>query len=271
MWKNNNIFEEQVFFNTVLIENLSEWEFWTWFLIEKEVGFNWNWIPIKAIMLFSNKHVFLWSKNWQTSDSWITKSIKFYFHSKDTQWELVLWKKIECNLEINVNSHIYFWADNPNEDVACCIVSNIYNITSVWNKSINNVFLDFDYRDLRSASSVIFAWYPNGLYDVKNYLPLLRSWILSSKPEIDFNWERKILIDANVYPGSSWSPVFAIIKPWEYSLIWILTSASTWYFFKEVSDNEKKIPIVFTWIWYLHKIEIIKEIIEKVYRKFQNQ
>lgn len=107
------------------------------------------------------------------------------------------------------------------------------------------------------------------LYDIKNYLPLLRSWIISSKPEIDFNWERILLIDANVYPGSSWSPVFVIIKPWEYSLIWILTNASTWYYFKEISDNKKEIPVVYTWIWYLYKIEIIKEIIEKVCLRFQ--
>lgn len=92
MWNNNNIFEEQIFLNTVLIENLSDWEFWTWFLIEKEINYMWN--NLKFILLFSNKHVFFWKKDWQTSNPWITKLIKFYLHSQDKKWELVLWKRI---------------------------------------------------------------------------------------------------------------------------------------------------------------------------------
>jgi hypothetical protein len=49
-------FEEQIFFNTVLIENLSDGEFGTGFLLQKDLGNGKT-----KHLLFSNKHVF-WGK-----------------------------------------------------------------------------------------------------------------------------------------------------------------------------------------------------------------
>lgn len=60
----------------------------------------------------------------------------------------------------------------------------------------------------KAIENVVFVGYPNGLWDRKNGLPILRKGITASPCLIDFDGEKKFLIDASVFPGSSGSPVF---------------------------------------------------------------
>lgn len=50
--------------------------------------------------------------------------------------------------------------------------------------------------------------YPNGIWDSKHNLPLIRKGITSTHPKYEFNGKPEFLIDAACFPGSSGSPVF---------------------------------------------------------------
>ncbi|MFA5945364.1 MAG: serine protease [Patescibacteria group bacterium] len=61
---------------------------------------------------------------------------------------------------------------------------------------------------------IFFVGYPLRIYDKKNYLPIVRSGITASHPNIPFNGKPEFIIDASVYEGSSGSPVFLdLLKP----------------------------------------------------------
>jgi len=63
-------------------------------------------------------------------------------------------------------------------------------------------------QDIGAIADIIFIGYPYGLWDEKNFLPIVRKGITASPVTVDFNGEKKFLIDASVFPGSSGSPVF---------------------------------------------------------------
>jgi len=63
------------------------------------------------------------------------------------------------------------------------------------------------------AREVIFIGYPSGLFDRKNYTPIVRSGTIATPIQLDFS-RPVFLIDASVFPGSSGSPVFSFEKTW---------------------------------------------------------
>lgn len=63
-------------------------------------------------------------------------------------------------------------------------------------------------EELDALEDVVFIGYPNGIWDAENNLPVIRRGITATPIAIDFQRERKFLVDAAVFPGSSGSPVF---------------------------------------------------------------
>lgn len=61
---------------------------------------------------------------------------------------------------------------------------------------------------INPLEEVVFIGYPSGLWDEKNLLPIMRKGITATPCYYDFMGEKKFLIDASVFPGSSGSPVF---------------------------------------------------------------
>lgn len=67
-------------------------------------------------------------------------------------------------------------------------------------------------EDLDAIEDIVFVGYPNGLWDSKNNLPIIRKGITATPIAIDFEGKPIFLIDASVFPGSSGSPVFLFNK-----------------------------------------------------------
>jgi V8-like Glu-specific endopeptidase len=65
---------------------------------------------------------------------------------------------------------------------------------------------------LDAIEEVTFIGYPSGLYDTKNYLPILRRGTTATPIDVDYEGVPAFLIDASVFPGSSGSPVFIADK-----------------------------------------------------------
>lgn len=61
-----------------------------------------------------------------------------------------------------------------------------------------------------AIEEVTFIGYPSGLYDSKNFVPLARRGVTASPPGVDFQGDPAFLVDAEVFPGSSGSPVFIL-------------------------------------------------------------
>jgi len=66
----------------------------------------------------------------------------------------------------------------------------------------------FNEPELSIAENVYFVGYPDGKYDQSNNLPLMRTGMIASSPKFDFNGKPQFVIDAQVFPGSSGSPVY---------------------------------------------------------------
>lgn len=106
-------------------------------------------------------------------------------------------------------SETYYEHPDVNVDLACVNASQVSH-ENVFYKNLSSDFLvDIDYHKLPPGSSVIFVGYPENRYDVVNNLPLVRRGTISSLPTVDFNGLGQIVIDAQVFQGSSGSPVFA--------------------------------------------------------------
>lgn len=71
--------------------------------------------------------------------------------------------------------------------------------------------------DLGAMEDVIFIGYPSGLFDSHNATPIVRRGITATPVWNNYNNEKRFLIDAGVFPGSSGSPVF-IFNQGSYSM-----------------------------------------------------
>lgn len=110
------------------------------------------------------------------------------------------------NVKNNVVPH-------PNEDIDVAILecTGLFLLLpdQLYFKTVSyDMLASFNESELSVAENVYFIGYPNNRYDQKNNLPLVRTGMIASNPKYDYNWEPVIIIDAQVFPGSSGSPVY---------------------------------------------------------------
>jgi len=74
---------------------------------------------------------------------------------------------------------------------------------------------DQELEGIDVASPVVFVGYPNGMFDQKNYTPIVRQGFIATPPELDYGGAPVFLIDASIFPGSSGSPVFSYAHSWD--------------------------------------------------------
>lgn len=63
-------------------------------------------------------------------------------------------------------------------------------------------------KELDAIEEVVFVGYPNGIWDSKNFTPIIRKGTTATPIALDYEGKKKFLIDASVFGGSSGSPVF---------------------------------------------------------------
>jgi hypothetical protein len=62
--------------------------------------------------------------------------------------------------------------------------------------------------ELKAFEDIYMIGYPNGLWDSKNNMPIVRRGITATAPYLDYNGSKEFLIDIAAFGGSSGSPVF---------------------------------------------------------------
>lgn len=148
------------------------------------------------VLLISNKHVFI------DLNGSITLSFNRKLPDGNPDYGNII------TFEINNISNVYYPHENEDVDLACINVSAIA-LPIAYFKFLNNEFLrPVNYEQVAPGTEVLFVGYPANRYDVVNNLPLIRKGSIASVPEVDFNGRGQIVIDAQVFQGSSGSPVF---------------------------------------------------------------
>ena len=120
---------------------------------------------------------------------------------------------------VNVRSRRWqWWAGHPSEDVDIAVFPLNPILEDLSRRRVAPFFSGVDakllpenspFGDLNAVERILFVGYPEGVYDRKNNLPIIRSGITATPPTVDYEGSPRFLIDASVFPGSSGSPIFA--------------------------------------------------------------
>lgn len=131
---------------------------------------------------------------------------------------------IEFNIHLNDGSNyllkdVVTWHLHSSTDLAFFQLNPLLNKHSknIVPKNYEFIALDSsliptqkDLDNLTAIENVLMYGYPNGQFDAVNNYPLMRSGITSSHPSVDYNGEKKGLVDIPCIPGSSGSPIMII-------------------------------------------------------------
>lgn len=152
-------------------------------------------------LLVTNRHVI--PKNFTQID--------LVFHCNDGKGKPSL-SKFQSVVFNNYKKICYF---HPDEDVDLAAL-NLSGLTSnpqlYWRHLEPNLFLNPSVDEIKPGDAISFIGYPDNRFDVLHNLPLLRKGFIASHPHIDFNGKPEVVIDAQVFPGSSGSPVFVAVE-----------------------------------------------------------
>ena len=196
-------FQEQIFFSTIRItkpnEDKTGASIGTGFIIKVSLNDEHN---RAALLLLSNKHVYGDTK----------QPLLLNFHKKLNNEDKPDLGNV-FTLSSDDFSDVYIEHPDNSIDLACLNISIIGNPKyNIFYKNLTSEMLsDFSEQDLLPGNDVWFIGYPENRFDVAHNLPLLRRGYISSIPKIDFNNNQQIIIDAQVHPGSSGSPVFTLL------------------------------------------------------------
>jgi hypothetical protein len=136
---------------------------------------------------------------------------------------LVVTCKTEGGIEylhrVQVSDFRQSWIFHPSANVDLCIMPILPIVEILKAKKIQPFFIPLDdnlipsqsqLNDLSALEDIVMIGYPDGIWDAVNNKPILRKGITATHPKLDFNGEKKFLIDAACFPGSSGSPVLII-------------------------------------------------------------
>jgi Trypsin-like peptidase domain len=198
-------FEEQIFFATALIFSIGsdgKASVGTGFLLRADLTSEKH-----VILAVTNKHVLV--------DRY--RHFELHFTQADTSTTpptplLGTTTRLHGTLPADIS---YFEHPDPDVDLACLNVSTIGHAEpAIFYRTLSlEMAASFEEDWLVPNREVCFIGYPDGRYDEKNNLPILRRGVIASMPKVDFNGEKQFLIDAQVYQGSSGSPVFICTSP----------------------------------------------------------
>ncbi|MDF4639375.1 serine protease [Vibrio parahaemolyticus] len=117
---------------------------------------------------------------------------------------------------IVLNNFESLWIKHPEKDVDLAVFPMAHLFRVAESKGISffapplESELVPDERALNSLSgleNITMIGYPNGIWDEKNNMPIIRKGVTATSPKYDYNGLPMFVIDCACFPGSSGSPV----------------------------------------------------------------
>lgn len=115
------------------------------------------------------------------------------------------------------------WKAHPNPEVDLCALS-VKRLKELAGDHLDDLFFipigshgiptQEEERRYSAILSLVMIGYPNGLWDERNNLPVLRRGTTATHPAVDFNGKPEVVIDMACFPGSSGSPVVFYDPPY---------------------------------------------------------
>ena len=112
------------------------------------------------------------------------------------------------------------WIKHPSSEIDLCIlpIAHICNTAKAENKRLFYTTLSIEYipteREIEETffkiEEITTIGYPDGIWDEKNNIPIVRKGITATPLQLDFNGKPEFLIDTSIYGGSSGSPVYIL-------------------------------------------------------------
>lgn len=115
-----------------------------------------------------------------------------------------------------LNNFENLWMKHPDENVDLAVfpIAPLYhqaeaNGIKFFAPPIGEDLLPTDEKlaDLSCLENITMIGYPNGIWDEKNNMPIVRRGITATNPKYDYNGLPLFVIDCACFPGSSGSPV----------------------------------------------------------------
>jgi len=120
-------------------------------------------------------------------------------------------------IDIRYENFEKMWIYHPESSVDLAIFP-VWDILELIEKQNKNTYFRFLNADclasvamlstLATMEEIIMLGYPNGLWDQKHNLPIIRRGVTATHPRLPYNGKDEFVIDAACFPGSSGSPVF---------------------------------------------------------------
>lgn len=117
---------------------------------------------------------------------------------------------------LNVDGMLGRWIAHPDPGVDLCVlpIAPVCNAFEADGKrlaispfSVDLIPNEGDLNALGAIEDVTMIGYPNGLWDYRNNLPIVRRGITATPAYSDYCGNKEFLVDMACYPGSSGSPV----------------------------------------------------------------
>ncbi len=143
---------------------------------------------------------------------------RLIFTQEGTDGEPLIGQRVTLNMKQEVWKESWFGHPDPAIDIAVMALEPlIQQVSENFQNGIFYIGLDVgmmptaeQLSQLDVLEQVAFVGYPNGVWDSKNLIPILRRGTTATPLTLDFEGEQKFLIDASVFGGSSGSPVFIL-------------------------------------------------------------
>jgi V8-like Glu-specific endopeptidase len=180
-------YQEQIFFGTHRITNMTKEECGTGFLYHDN--------NIDITLLITNKHIL--------SDDKSRYSVMF-FENKDR----INLRHDRLNIVLNGIEDRMYNHDDDNIDLACLDITEYINTEKFYSVRFNNkIIRNIEDIEILPGDKVMYVGYPESTDNIVN-LPILRVGHIASLHHLRFfNNNDNYIIDTHIYHGSSGSPV----------------------------------------------------------------
>jgi hypothetical protein len=190
---------EQLLFTTVRIETVTSGGTGT----GTAFIFSYQQKEEQYLFLVTNKHVVQGATNG-----------RYFFTLSDGQSP-----QIGQRFDIQMNQFEQLWFRHPDPEIDVAVMPLVPVLQQI-EKLGKSVFCRAITHDLipnaeqmsglDAIEEVVFIGYPNGIFDSKNLMPVVRRGTTATHIQIDYEGKPLFLIDASVFPGSSGSPVLIV-------------------------------------------------------------